>query len=81
MNQIDTNWVAAHTKHRTLKGHKKTFGHVLVIAGSPEKVGSGILCARAALYAGGGHCCGNTIEIKFGSVRYYYESRKTRILD
>jgi NAD(P)H-hydrate epimerase len=54
MNQIDTNWVTAHTKHRTLKGHKKTFGHVLVIAGSPGKVGSGILCARAALHAGCG---------------------------
>ena len=54
MNQIDINWVAAHTKHRITKGHKKTFGHVLVIAGSPGKVGSGILCARAALHAGCG---------------------------
>jgi NAD(P)H-hydrate epimerase len=54
MNQIDANWVAAHTKHRLQKGHKKTFGHVLVIAGSPGKVGSGILCARAALHAGCG---------------------------
>ena len=54
MNQIDANWVAAHTKHRLTKGHKKTFGHVLVIAGSPGKVGSGILCARAALHAGCG---------------------------
>ena len=54
MNQIDINWVAAHTKHRLMKGHKKTFGHVLVIAGSPGKVGSGILCARAALHAGCG---------------------------
>ena len=54
MNQIDANWVAAHTKHRLLKGHKKTFGHVLVIAGSPGKVGSGILSARAALHAGCG---------------------------
>jgi NAD(P)H-hydrate repair Nnr-like enzyme with NAD(P)H-hydrate dehydratase domain len=49
MNQIDNNWVAAHTKHRLVKGHKKTFGHVLVIAGSAGKIGSGILCARAAL--------------------------------
>lgn len=54
MNQIDANWVAAHTKHRLTKGHKKTFGHVLVLAGSPGKVGSGILCARAALHAGCG---------------------------
>ncbi|MFL0297389.1 NAD(P)H-hydrate dehydratase [Aquirufa novilacunae] len=54
MNQIDANWVAAHTKHRLIKGHKKTFGHVLVIAGSPGKVGSGILSARAALHAGCG---------------------------
>jgi NAD(P)H-hydrate epimerase len=54
MNQIDANWVAAHTKHRLTKGHKKTFGHVLVIAGSPGKVGSGILCACAALHAGCG---------------------------
>jgi NAD(P)H-hydrate epimerase len=54
MNQIDAYWVAAHTKHRLTKGHKKTFGHVLVIAGSPGKVESGILCARAALHAGCG---------------------------
>lgn len=54
MNQIDKNWVATHTKHRLLKGHKKIFGHVLVIAGSPGKVGSGILCARAALHSGCG---------------------------
>lgn len=54
MNQIDNNWVAAHTKHRPTKGHKKTFGHVLVIAGSPGKVGSGILCARAVLHGGCG---------------------------
>lgn len=40
MNQIDNNWVAAHTKHRLVKGHKKTFGHVLVIAESPGKIGS-----------------------------------------
>lgn len=54
MNQIDANRVAVHTKHRLTKGHKKTFRHVLVIAGSPGKVGSGILCARAALLAGCG---------------------------
>jgi NAD(P)H-hydrate epimerase len=54
MNQIDANWVAAHTTHRLLKGHKKTFGHVLVIAGSNGKAGSGILCARAALSSGCG---------------------------
>jgi NAD(P)H-hydrate epimerase len=54
MNKIDANWVAAHRKHRLLKGHKKTFGHVLVIAGSSGKIGSGILCARAALHSGCG---------------------------
>jgi NAD(P)H-hydrate epimerase len=54
MNQIDQNWVTAHVKHRLQKGHKKTFGHVMVIAGSPGKIGSAILCAKAALHAGCG---------------------------
>ncbi len=35
-------------------GHKGTFGHVLVVAGSLGMSGAAILCARAALRAGAG---------------------------
>ena len=54
MNTIDISWVNTHVHPRKLDGHKKTFGHVLVIAGSEGKVGAAILCARAALHSGCG---------------------------
>ncbi len=54
MKKIDQIWINEHVHHRPLEGHKKTFGHILVIAGSVGKSGAAILCARAALHAGCG---------------------------
>ncbi len=54
MIPINEQWVKQHVKHRLINGHKKSFGHVLVIAGSEGKAGAAILCARAALHAGCG---------------------------
>ena len=39
---------------RPADGHKFTFGHVLVLAGSAEMPGAAILCAEAAMSAGPG---------------------------
>ena len=39
---------------RTPAGHKGSFGHVLIVAGSEGMSGAAILCARAALRAGSG---------------------------
>ncbi len=41
---------------RPAEGHKGTFGHLLVIAGSPGKSGAALLCASAGLRAGAGLC-------------------------
>ena len=54
MDFINLDWVKEHVKHRATNGHKKSFGHVLVIAGSEGKAGAAILCARAALHSGCG---------------------------
>jgi len=54
MSIIDLKWIQANVHPRILAGHKKTFGHVLVIAGSEGKAGAAILCARAALHNGCG---------------------------
>jgi NAD(P)H-hydrate epimerase len=54
MNQIDLSWIHSINKARQPDGHKKSFGHVLIIAGSPGKVGAALLCARAALHTGCG---------------------------
>jgi NAD(P)H-hydrate epimerase len=54
MQLINEHWVNQHVIHRSLNGHKKTFGHVLVIAGSEGKAGAAILCAKAALHSGCG---------------------------
>ena len=54
MNLITSEWVKKQVHHRNAEGHKKTFGHVLIIAGSEGKSGAAILCARAALYCGSG---------------------------
>jgi hydroxyethylthiazole kinase-like uncharacterized protein yjeF len=54
MQEINAIWISNIIHPRDLKGHKKTFGHVLVVAGSQGKAGAGILCARAALRSGCG---------------------------
>jgi NAD(P)H-hydrate epimerase len=54
MKKINTKWVTAHTHPRNKEGFKKSFGHVLIIAGSKGKMGAAILCARAALHNGCG---------------------------
>jgi hydroxyethylthiazole kinase-like uncharacterized protein yjeF len=41
---------------RKVDAHKGAFGHALVVAGSAEKPGAGILAAYAALKAGAGLC-------------------------
>ncbi len=51
---IQEDWVESHRKNRATDGHKKTFGHVWVFAGSEGKLGASILCSRAALRAGCG---------------------------
>ena len=54
MNNIDLSWVKSKVHPRKKDGHKKSFGHVLVIGGSAGKLGAAILCARAALHSGCG---------------------------
>ena len=54
MHLITEQWVEQHVIHRSLNGHKKTFGHVLIIAGSEGKAGAAILCAKAAIHSGCG---------------------------
>ncbi len=41
-------------KPRPMTGHKGTFGHVLMLAGSSGKYGAGLLACRGALRAGAG---------------------------
>ena len=43
-----------HLPHRPGGGHKGTFGTVVVVAGSPEYAGAGLLAAHAALRSGVG---------------------------
>jgi len=40
--------------HRPRWGHKGTYGHLLVIAGSPGKTGAAVLCGEASLRCGVG---------------------------
>ena len=54
MKKIHDKWVVAHTHPRNKDGYKKSFGHVLIIAGSKGKLGAAILCTRAALHNGCG---------------------------
>lgn len=51
---LQEDWVQSHRKERTLDGHKRSFGHVWVIAGSEGTLGASILSSRAALRAGCG---------------------------
>jgi len=54
MKEINLDWIKQHVHPRQLASHKKTFGHVLVVAGSEGKAGAAILCASAALHSGCG---------------------------
>jgi len=40
--------------HRPRWGHKGTYGHLLVVAGSPGKTGAAVLCGEASLHCGVG---------------------------
>jgi NAD(P)H-hydrate epimerase len=51
---IGSREVAALLPNRIADGHKGTFGHALVIAGSKGKAGAAYLCGKAALRAGAG---------------------------
>ena len=50
----DIGSIVAMLPKRLPTGHKGTFGHVLVIAGSQGMTGAAILCARGALRVGAG---------------------------
>lgn len=54
MKKIQDKWITDHTHPRNKDGYKKSFGHVLIIAGSKGKLGAAILCTRAALHNGCG---------------------------
>ncbi len=51
---LDDNEVRAMIPRRPRDGHKGTFGHVFVVAGSRGKTGAGILAARGAMASGCG---------------------------
>lgn len=51
---LQEDWVQSQRKERALEGHKQSFGHVWVIAGSEGKLGASILCSSAALRSGCG---------------------------
>lgn len=46
--------LAGSLEHRPREGHKGSFGHLLVVAGSPGKTGAAVLAARAAVRGGAG---------------------------
>jgi NAD(P)H-hydrate epimerase len=54
LNLITAGDLAPHLAARAPEGHKGTFGHVLVVAGSRGLVGAAALAARGALRAGAG---------------------------
>ena len=51
---LEAQRVGSFLEHRPSWGHKGTYGHLLIIAGSPGKSGAAILCGEAALRAGVG---------------------------
>lgn len=51
---LDDPTVREKLPRRPATGHKGTFGHALVIAGSAGKVGAALLCAEGALRGGAG---------------------------
>jgi hydroxyethylthiazole kinase-like uncharacterized protein yjeF len=53
---LDGDFVRSRMPVRPPAGHKGTFGHLLVIAGSVGKSGAALLCAESAMRAGVGLC-------------------------
>jgi NAD(P)H-hydrate repair Nnr-like enzyme with NAD(P)H-hydrate dehydratase domain len=78
MNRIDLTWINQIKHNRQPDGHKKSFGHVLIIAGSSGKVGAAILCARAALHAGCGMVTAMIPEEGVGPVSYTHLTLPTK---
>jgi NAD(P)H-hydrate epimerase len=54
MKEINKKLVTQYIRPRNKEGFKKSFGHVLIIAGSKGKMGAAILCTSAALHNGCG---------------------------
>ncbi len=51
---VSDEWVRQRIRSRERFGHKGTFGHVAVAAGSYGMMGAAVLCSRSALQAGAG---------------------------
>ncbi|MBU1240168.1 NAD(P)H-hydrate dehydratase [Myxococcota bacterium] len=47
-------WIRDHLPFRPRGGHKGTFGHLAIIAGSRGKIGAAIMCSEAAISMGSG---------------------------
>lgn len=62
--------------HRKLTSHKGTFGHVLVLAGSPQYAGAAYLCTQAAVLSGAGKV---TLGIP-KSLQSIYQTRLTEAM-
>lgn len=54
LRKLTRSQIAAWLPARPASAHKGSFGRVLVIAGSREMCGAGLLCAKSALTAGAG---------------------------
>jgi hydroxyethylthiazole kinase-like uncharacterized protein yjeF len=59
---LDGDWVRRHLPDRPVRAHKGTFGRVLVVAGSFEFSGAGLLACLGAARAGAGLVCLATPE-------------------
>ncbi|MET3547429.1 NAD(P)H-hydrate epimerase [Paenibacillus favisporus] len=82
-------------RRRSPDGHKGTYGHVLVAAGSLPMSGAGLLCSRAALRAGSGlvtwalpgpllpHMAGAAPEVMLASATAadWHEASAARVLE
>ncbi|MGM0595424.1 MAG: NAD(P)H-hydrate dehydratase [Myxococcota bacterium] len=51
---LTDNWVRSNLPYRPAYGHKGTFGHTLIMAGSIGKSGAAIMASEAAVSAGAG---------------------------
>lgn len=72
----DHHWIEASDirsllPRRPRTGHKGTFGHALLIAGGPGKLGAAVLAARAALHSGVGLI---TLRVPSGSEQVVHVS-------